>query len=98
MKSEREDLVGFIKPFMMAASSLASRRALRGGADAWGEGAINKRKETVIFRPGHFGAGQGKGTSRVFILRVASSFCGERGMERAHVTDYLIGVDQKIPE
>ena len=33
-----------------------------------------------------------------FILQIASSSSGEGGMERAHVTDDLIGADQKIPD
>ena len=40
----------------------------------------------------------GKGTAGVFAMQIDSSLIKKRGdMERAHLTDHLIGTNQKIP-
>lgn len=39
----------------------------------------------------------GQGNSKSFALQIASSF-PERWTDRAHATDYFIGVDQKVPD
>lgn len=39
---------------------------------------------------------EGEEHGRIFIMQIASSFY--EGIERPRVTDYLIGVDQKIPD
>lgn len=41
----------------------------------WGKGAINNRKERIIFRPGHLFSE--KETARYFIMPIAAAFYGE---------------------
>lgn len=68
------------------ASHLSSRRGCTNWNVfiGWGKGAINKRKERIIFMPGHWGEGNGKG------------FWKE--IERVYLTDKLLVLDQKIPD
>lgn len=68
---------------------IASHQATRRGCTnwnvfiGWGKGAINKRKERIIFIPGNWGEGNGK------------DFWEE--IERVHLIISLV-LDQKIPD
>lgn len=57
-------------------------------------GTINKRKERIIFRPGH--VFWEEGNRKGFILQTVSSSCG--GRERTQVTDDCTGVHPPIPD
>lgn len=57
------------------------------------EGAVSRRKEGMVFRPRPLFLWGWDG--RGFIMQVTSC---SRGLESACLTDYFIGIDQKIPE
>ena len=59
--------------------------------EGFDRGIISKRKKRFLFSPGHLLSGEGK--DKGFIFLFVSCFLW--GMERAHVTDYVIGVDHK---
>lgn len=68
--------------------------ALRGHAngrvlweEGWAREPLTKEKKQLYLDQGS--SSGGKGTARVFIMQVASSFCG--GRRRAHLTDDLTG-------
>ena len=85
---------GFIKGLNRAISHLETRRASEGlykMEEGWGKGA-NKRKEMIIFRPGHpLGGREWQGFFRQIALASWAGEGGWKGKERAHMTDYPTG-------
>lgn len=91
-QNKSEDLTGFLKQFTNGVAS--TRRVLR-RVEKWkvfigrrlGRGATSRGKAKTSF----FGVGE---EQEGVLCRSPLSV----GMERAQVTDYLIGGDQKIPD
>ena len=55
-------------------------------------------KQKIISGPGHLLLGGRKKQGRVFYAECLFFFPPLWGMERTYLTDYLIGVDWKIPD